>query len=109
MANKELTYTEKQQLGKDYKTNYEQYARELVELKERLDLLALKRKCFYETHECGALDNAEFYDTVSYREPIITVDTAKVKAGIENWKTLYGKIQSATVAYSTKRRKKIMR
>lgn len=109
MANKELTYTEKQQLGKDYKTNYASYAKKLVELKEELDLLALKRKCFYETHECGALDNAEFYDTVSIREQSITVDTAKVKAEIENWKNLYGKIQAATVAYSTKRRKKIMK
>lgn len=108
MANKELTYTEKQQLGKDYKANYAEYAKKLVELKEELDLLALKRKCFYETHKCEALDNAEFYDTVSYRESIITVDTAKVKE-IENWKNLYGKIQAASVAYSTKRRKKIMK
>ena len=109
MANKELTLIEKQQLGNDYKQNYAKYAKKLVELKEELDLLALKRKCFYETHKCEALDNAEFYDTVSYREPIITVDTAKVKAEIENWKNLYGKIQAASVAYSTKRRKKIMR
>ena len=106
MANKELTYIEKQQLGKDYKINYAEYAKKLVELKEELDLLTLKRKCFYETHECGALDNAEFYDTVSPREQSITVDTVKVKAKIKNWEKLYGKIQAASVAYSTKRRKK---
>ena len=109
MANKELTSAEKYALGNDYKTNYEQYARELVELKERLDLLALKRKCYYESRNTKALDNANFYDTVSHREQSITVDTAKVKAEIKNWEELYGKVQAATVAYSTKRRKKIMR